>query len=643
MDLCRLNRLLALIFMASVAAGCHADQDNSGWSLYDRMPADDRLQRLGEVPTGNAYGTACSPQDFIGVLDNKLLVQRDYTNAEILAVDPATGDWEVLEGVPNEWDGEPLILGGYKRSAGGEWVWGDVGVALYRPDSAASWREASIGFVKIEEVDGELFALGASEQWRACAPEPPIVYEHTLYRHEGGDRWTALREDVSAFSVVEEHLFITVPSETGRQVLMSEDAGAHWTPSSNEFALFPANVIRYDEGFALNDEHNIWLSDNGTDWQPVERPEGISNLVNLKATPFGQMIWSWPSVHHDPMILLQLVDGQLMPFPHPPPGFNTFGPLATAGGRLAVLNHWNGLRISDATSETWHAVPLALGNIRCLAQHDETFFAGTFGNLYRINDLHTGAWQSLPFVGVMNCPTVTEAGLITDTPDHPDAPDDNMFYLSRYDAGQWQLLEPPLQFPYIRRDGVRFHCDNWGKVTRYELDGSAEPIARLGTESHPCRVFAANEERLLVSHNGKFSIMALDGGEVTDANAGLPTVGDEEALYFRAFYDTETGLFLEVGRFSEHLFKWSPNTQRWESMALPGQFEGLEHRTFAASQTTIYTATPDGIWRLDQDDWTRVLDLRGEVFALSTLNAWNDELFFSTDHFQVYRFDPAGE
>jgi len=280
--------------------------------------------------------------------------------------------------------------------------------------------------------------------------------------------------------------------------------------------------------------------------------------------------------------------------------------------------------------------------VNCLAHDEEAIYAGTDNNLNRLDGLNGDIWQALPLAGRVNCPVVTQAGLISEIFGHPDAPDTNTSYLGRFDAGQWQLLEPPVEFAYIRRDGVRFHCDESGKISRYELDGTAEQIASLGAPPSSCRVFSANQERLVVTHDRKVILVPLDGGEVIDATEGISSLEAGENLWVGDIFDTDAGLF--AGRlFGNEVSKWNPDAKRWENMTPPGQLERFEVRAFAASQTTLYAATPGGIWRLDQDDWTRLIDLRDEVFAPRWLDVWNDEILFSTDYFQVYRFDPAGE
>jgi len=279
--------------------------------------------------------------------------------------------------------------------------------------------------------------------------------------------------------------------------------------------------------------------------------------------------------------------------------------------------------------------------VNCLAHDEEAIYAGTDNNLNRLDGLNGDIWQALPLAGRVNCPIVTRAGLISEIFGHPDAPDTNTSYLGRFDAGQWQLLEPPVEFAYIRRDGVRFHCDE-GEINRSSIDGAPVQVTSLGDSPYSCRVLSANQERLFVIHDQKFKLVPLDGSEVIDASEGISSLENGENLWVGDIFDTDAGLF--VGQlFGNNVFIWNSDARRWENMTLPGQLERFEVRTFAASQTTLYAATPGGIWRLDQGDWTRLIDLRDEVFAPRWLNAWNDELFFSTDHFQVYRFDPAGE
>lgn len=211
------------------------------------------------------------------------------------------------------------------------------------------------------------------------------------------------------------------------------------------------------------------------------------------------------------------------------------------------------------------------------------------------------------------------------------------------------IIQPADTGTRFRRDGVRFGCERGGLISRYDIDGTAEQIATLSDNPHGCNVTSANQERLVVAHDDKLSLLSLENRETVDASEGLLRHDNGDLIQIRDAYDTHMGLFLvissqpQIGMDEDVLLKWDPGADRWERTTLPDHLEDLEHRVFAASQTTLYAGTPGGIWKFHGGDWTRLVDMTGIDGAPAKLDAWNDELLISTDYFQLYRYVPPSE
>jgi hypothetical protein len=233
---------------------------------------------------------------------------------------------------------------------------------------------------------------------------------------------------------------------------------------------------------------------------------------------------------------------------------------------------------------------------------------------------------------------------------HPDAPDNAMHYLARYESGRWHLLEPAVDIPYVRRDGARFDCAD-GVVTRYDTDGHAEQVAMLNADSFWCDIESASQERVLVEHNEELTIFSLNGGGAIAASDGLLREEDGELTTINEVFDTDRGLFLtvltQVGTemVGKALMRWDASASRWVEVAPPPLESGSDMRAFDASRTTVYASTTRAIWRLDgaEGDWTKLVDWDRSEFQHWVLDAWNDELLISTSDFQVYRYIPPSE
>ncbi|QDG53570.1 hypothetical protein FIV42_23340 [Persicimonas caeni] len=622
-------------------AGCSSDKTGEGWSIDDGVEV---LRPLPEVPTGapsaDAWSSTCERSQAVGEYDGKLLVRRYLPSAEPIAVDLATGEWEPAREIPRRWGDETLYAAGYRRIGHQEWVWGHPGIALYRPDSNAEWREATIGFVNIEQVNGVTIARGGADQEAACT-----MFRFGLYRHDGGDSWTRIRDNISDMGIADGRIFVTENTNEGLRLIVSDDAGTTWTQADTEHLGSPFEVVPYDGGYAMSSSGHVLISDDGLDWRSVDLPEESHLLGDMIDSPFGPLVflnapWGRPDFE-----LLQLVDGRLQPFAVQPP---EAGGLAVVDGRLAVLSRQKGILRYDLEAAEWTPVELALGPVACLAKDEEAFYAGNANKINRLGRDDGEQWEPLLLGGQRSgCIIPTDAGIFAKIQGHPDAPNDSNYFVAHYESGNWRLLEPPLSWAYVRRDGELFGCDD-GILSRYELSGDVEQVATLASDSGRCVVVSANQQRAIVLASGSMFIIGLDDRGVTEAERGLLRRGENDQLrQIRDVFDTEDGLFMTFFALPEDqtnqdvLMRWMPEDEGWVEVAAPNASVDGGVRAFAASETTVYATTPQAVWRLENGlQWKQLVDWDGAAFSPYGFDAAGDELLLTTENFQVYHYLP---
>ena len=500
------------IFTGTNGAGVFRSSDNgTNWTAVNTGLTNTTVNALAVIGTNLFAGTYAGV--FLSTNDGISWTQTGLTNyIYALSVSGTNLFAGTLGGVyistdnGASWTGRGLYgfrLYAIAISGTNLFVSSDTGAVFYSADSGKSWKNVSIGSIKVE-----VLSLAVSDSILVAGTNGYYVFFST----NNGTSWTeSYSSPASVFALVTDSTDIIAGGYNG--IFRSSDNGSDWTKIGSVYniAALAVGPDSLRNLFAGTNRNGIFRSsDNGTNWSAVN--EGLTATHVLSMAILGTDLFAGT----DYSGIFRSTDNGASWIQTGMINDHIFA-LAVYGTNLFAGSY--GVSLSTDDGVTWNPTGLQNREVFALAMSGTNLFAGTWGGVYRSSNNGISWTQTSPTAGIIQALAINATYLFAGDKDSGVfRSSDNGMTWSAVNSGLTQLSINSLAI-----GGTNLFAGTWGGgVYRSSDSGTTWTyVTSMGTYVYALAMNGTNLFAGTTAYNEGVHLLPNNGVSGTGINVGL--------------------------------------------------------------------------------------------------------------------------